>query len=143
LDLAAAVDALVGTALPDLTVTAVTFSPASVVQGSTLSVTDTTANQGLGPAAASITRYYLSANTAKDAGDTLLSPTRSVGTLGPTGTSTGSVTVTVPAATPAGAYFVLACADDTGAVTETSETNNCLASTTTVQVTAPLPDLVV
>jgi len=42
---------------------------------------------------------------------------------------------------PSGPYYLLACADDLNAVTETNEANNCLASTTTVQVTRP--DLVV
>ena len=36
-----------------------------------------------------------------------------------------------------GAYFLLACADDTTSVTESNEANNCLASATTVQVNAP------
>src|SRR2546423_15083282 len=59
--------------------------PLSLPDGLPISVTDTTANQGQGSASASTTRYYLSADTAKDAGDTLLSPTRSVGVLAPTG----------------------------------------------------------
>jgi hypothetical protein len=36
-----------------------------------------------------------------------------------------------------GAYYLIACADNAGNVTEIDETNNCLASDTTVQVTAP------
>jgi subtilase family serine protease len=40
-----------------------------------------------------------------------------------------------------GTYYLLVCADDLNAVTETNETNNCRASATTVQVTRP--DLVV
>jgi hypothetical protein len=34
-----------------------------------------------------------------------------------------------------GAYFLLACADDTGALPETNENNNCRSSAGTVQVT--------
>jgi hypothetical protein len=45
------------------------------------------------------------------------------------------VTVTVPSSTAFGSYFLLACADDTGTVTEWVETNNCLAAAT--QVTVP------
>jgi len=49
--------------------------------------------------------------------------------------------VTIPSSTPLGTYYVLSCADDLNAVTESDETNNCKASATTVQVT--LSDLVV
>ena len=34
-------------------------------------------------------------------------------------------------------YYLLACADDTGIVTELDDSNNCRASATTVQVTRP------
>ncbi len=51
--------------------------------------------------------------------------------------STGSRTVTVPATTPAGTYRLLACADDTAKVVEGIETNNCAASTGSVQVLYP------
>lgn len=36
-----------------------------------------------------------------------------------------------------GSYYLIACADNTTTVTESDETNNCLASTTTVQVLVP------
>jgi hypothetical protein len=55
--------------------------------------------------------------------------------LAPGATHTGSVTVTIPTATPPNTYFLLACADGFGTVVETNETNNCLASGTTVTVT--------
>src|SRR5207249_3850968 len=91
-------------------------------------------------AAASTTRYYLSLNQQKDANDILLTGSRSVLALNVGATAKGTVTATIPSTTPVGTYFVLACADDANAVTESNEANNCLASTTTVQVT--LPDLV-
>lgn len=130
----------------DLVETAVSNPPASVLQGGSFAVTDTTQNQGSGGAAASETRFYLSLNTTKGAGDQLLSPSRAVPPLGAGATSTNTVTVTVPGATPTGTYFLLACADDTGVVAEAHEGNNCRASATTVQVQAaptPAPDLVV
>jgi subtilase family serine protease len=55
--------------------------------------------------------------------------------------STNTVTVTIPATLPLGAYFLIACADDRDTVTESDETNNCRASSTTV--TVGRPDLVV
>jgi len=51
--------------------------------------------------------------------------------------TTIAATVTVPSNMTPGAYYLIACADNTGNVTEIDETNNCLASDTTVQVTAP------
>jgi subtilase family serine protease len=70
----------------------------------------------------------------------VLSGARSVPGLAPGAQASGSVTVTIPSATPPGAYRLLACADATGAVVESAETNNCLASATTL--TVALPDLV-
>jgi hypothetical protein len=49
----------------------------------------------------------------------------------------------IPPATPLGSYFVLACADDLHAVTESSERNNCRSSMSGLTVSNPKPDLVV
>ncbi|HEU5182291.1 MAG TPA: M36 family metallopeptidase [Candidatus Polarisedimenticolia bacterium] len=126
---------------PDLAETAVSNPPASAVAGSFFSVTDTLANQGNGPAGGSSTRFYLSLDGVKDVGDTLLSGARAVGTLASGASSSGTINVTVPTASPAGSFYLLACADDTSQVAESDETDNCLASTTTIQVTKP--DLIV
>jgi subtilisin family serine protease len=124
----------------DLSVTALGAPPASVPRGGTFEVTDTVTNSGTASAAISVVRYFLSEDITKGS-DTLLSGTRTVGVLAPLASSTGSAFVTVPSTAKLGAYFVLACADDTAKVPETSESNNCRATTTTVQVTGP--DLVV
>jgi subtilase family serine protease len=42
--------------------------------------------------------------------------------------------VTIPSTTAPGTYVLIACADDTGAVAEANETNNCRASATAVIV---------
>jgi hypothetical protein len=42
----------------------------------------------------------------------------------------------VPAATPAGNYYLIACADESRAVLEGDERNNCRVSTFTVRVRA-------
>jgi subtilase family serine protease len=134
---------IAATGAPDLVETSVSSPPASAVAGGSFSVTDTVQNTGTAGAVASTTRYYLSADTVKSANDVVLSGTRAIPGLNPGATFSGSVTVTIPTTTSAGAYFVLACADDLGAVAESSETNNCAASATTVQVGAPgTPDLV-
>jgi hypothetical protein len=48
--------------------------------------------------------------------------------------SSAPTMVTIPASTPIGDYFLLACADDTFLVMETNETNNCRASTAKLTV---------
>ncbi|MEQ1759432.1 MAG: CARDB domain-containing protein [Vicinamibacterales bacterium] len=124
-------------AAPDLVETAVSNPPASATAGSTFSVTDTVLNQGGASANASTTRYYLSLDAVKSPGDILLSTTRSISTLAASASSTGSKTVTIPTATPFGAYVLLACADDGGVVTETDEANNCRAAAGVLQVSGP------
>ena len=47
----------------------------------------------------------------------------------------GTVTVTIPAATAPNTYYLLTCADGPNTVIETNETNNCTPSSTTVTVT--------
>ena len=120
---------------PDLRATTVSTPPAPAARNSNFSVTDTVTNQGLVPAGASTTRYYLSSDQVKGSGDRLLSGTMSVPTLVPAGNSTGTTTVKIPANTVVGLYYLLAGADDTNSVTETDETNNCAASTTRGNVT--------
>ena len=56
---------------PDLTVSALTV-PSTAGAGLTMTVTDTTRNQGTGPVAASTTSFYLSTNGTLDAGDTFV-----------------------------------------------------------------------
>ena len=90
---------------------------------------------GRSPSGASATRYYLSLDAVKSAGDALLTGSRTVPGLAAGGSHSGTVTVTIPAATPLNTYFVLACADGPSTVVETDETNNCKASSTTVTVT--------
>ena len=77
---------------------------------------------GAGP---SITRYYLSKDSVKNAGDIMLIGSRTVPAINPATSVAGSVLVTIPPSTAAGVYVVLACADDANAVKETIETNNC------------------
>jgi hypothetical protein len=53
---------------------------------------------------------------------------RAVSSLAPGSSLSGNTPVTVPLPTPAGTYFVLACADDSETVSESNEQNNCRAS---------------
>ena len=125
--------------LPDLTETSVTNPPATVLDGSSFSITDTVQNTGSAAAAASTTHYYLSTTNSKS-GARLLTGSRAVPSLAAGASSSGTVTVTVSAGTAGGTYFLLACADDTLVVPEINENNNCKASAT--QVTVSGPDLI-
>lgn len=67
-------------------------------------------------------------------GSILLTGTRLIPALAAEATDTGTVTVTVPSKITDGAYYLLACADDTHIVRERGEDNNCIATSTTVQI---------
>ena len=107
---------------PDLLVSGLTVPEASAA-GATITITDTTKNAGGGAAHASTTRYYLSANVALDAGDVLIG-SRDVPALAAGASASGSASVTIPAGTAPGTYFIIAAADGGAVVVETSESNN-------------------
>lgn len=127
--------AVVTVGKPDLVEGQVSNPPATRKRGTTFAVSDTAQNLGNVAAKASKTRYYLSADAAKSSGDKLLSGARSVPALAPGAAHSGGRSVKIPAATVPGSYFVLACADDAKASAESSETNNCTASGSKVNVT--------
>lgn len=112
----------------DLQVTALSNPPASLTPGGSFTVTDTTGNFGdVSTGENSITRYYLSTDATITTGDMFIGE-RPVGNLAPAGgTSTGSVTVSVPAWVR-GTYYLGACADAPANLFESNEENNCRAS---------------
>lgn len=120
--------------LPDLVETALSDPPALALVGLGFSVTDTTRNQGTANSVGSSTRYYLSLDTSRNAGDWLLSGARSVPALAPGAASTGTITPIVPTTVSEGFYYLLACADDLSQMVEYDETNNCRASATQVEI---------
>jgi subtilase family serine protease len=122
---------------PDLVETAVSASESPVFRGKSFKVTDTAQNNRGQAAGASTTRYYLSLDNVKGVGDILLTGSRAVPSLASGASSTNTVPVTVPGTTPFGKYYLLACADDTKLVTETNETNNCVATQSTIEVAGP------
>jgi parallel beta-helix repeat protein len=119
----------------DLVVGALGSPPSTVRPKGSFTIADTTRNQGTGSAASSTTRFYLSLDTTRGAGDQPLDQGRSISALGPDQASSGSTRVKVPARTPSGTYYLLGCADAAERVPEGSEANNCLASATRVRVT--------
>ena len=123
-----AVSFLVG---PDLTVATLTL-PFTVTAGSTLSVGDSVKNVGAATAGASVIRFYLSANTVFDTGDTLLGE-RAVGSIAAGLTNSGTTSITIPTGL-SGSYYVFAIADSANQVEEASEGNNTFLRL--VQITA-------
>ena len=129
---------------PDLTIYTMA-APQTATPGETISVTDTTKNLGAGSAGASTTSFFLSTNTTFDGGDVLLG-SRPVGVLNGFATEVVSTTLTIPAATAGGTYYVLAQSDSANVVAEYLETNNLKASAqvkigadlTVTVLTAPL-----
>ena len=112
---------------PDLTFSSLSLSPATVAAGANIVVTDTVTNQGGAVAPPSTTRFYLSTNVTLDAGDVVLGPGRSIPQLAVGASSSGSTTVTIPAATFPATYYVIAQADGDGVVAESVENNNVSA----------------
>jgi len=108
---------------PDLVVSALT-APGKAQVGQAIALSGTVQNVGsaMGAGQTSALAYYLSSDGVLDGGDVPLG-TRTVGALGAGATSAGSTTVTVPAVS-VGSYYVIARADDGGAIGEAREDNN-------------------
>jgi subtilase family serine protease len=70
-----------------------------------------------------VTRFYLSSNTTLDASDPLLG-SRAVPALAAGASSAASTSVTIPAGTVTGTYYIVAQADALATNAETNETNN-------------------
>ncbi len=112
-------------------------------EGSPLSVTDTTRNDGAVPAGASTTTFYLSADGTVDSSDVLLG-SRAVPALAPGEASTVTTTFTIPAWL-SGVYRVIAQSDAdhtvTGMILKGSEVQVALDAP--VPPGSPAPTLVV
>jgi subtilase family serine protease len=121
---------------PDLVISALTV-PLQAAAGGSVTVTDTTSNQGPGSATASTTHFYLSVNTVLDPSDVKLAE-RSVPVLGNGLGSSDTTLVTIPVSAATGAYYVLAKADGAGQVGESNENNNLRSAPVRIG-----PDLIV
>src|SRR5206468_741258 len=114
-------------ALPDLVVSALS-APSSAAAGASIAVTDTTTNQGTAQATTSKTRIYLDAINTPQIGE------RTVPPLDPSGSSSGSTTVIIPAGTAPGPHTLIAVAGDAGSVQESNENNNTKTQSITVYI---------
>jgi hypothetical protein len=124
----------VGTSLPDFVQVAISDPPVTLRAGRRFDVSDTVRNDGAGAAELSVTRFFLSIDARRNAGDSRLIGSRSVPALAPGEESAGTTTVRIPRTVPPGIYFLLACADRTRASAEANERNNCLTSATPIVV---------
>ncbi|MCM0082947.1 S8 family serine peptidase [Geomonas sp. Red32] len=109
--------------------------PASATQNAAITVTDTVCNAGPGSATAFLVAFYLSTDLAISSDDVFLG-SRSVAGIAPGACSSGSATVTVPALTRGGSYYLLAYADYTNRQTDNNRGNNTAAGNT-ISLTAP------
>ena len=107
---------------PDLQILSVT-APSTAAAGAAIVVGDTTKNKGAGDAGASTTSFFLSANSTYEATDAALG-SRGVPALGPGASQAAQTTVTIPAGTAAGTYYLIALADAANVVAELTETDN-------------------
>jgi subtilase family serine protease len=122
-------------ALPDLVQQTVSSSAGPFRRGTAFTVSDTVVNDSpVGTPSSATTKYYLSTDGVRNAGDIPLTGGRTVPILAPSASSSASVVVTIPSTTVPGTYVLLACADDTKLVVESNDTNNCRASGTAVVV---------
>jgi hypothetical protein len=104
---------------PDLTITSVTFDPASPTSSAPTSIAVTVNNAGGQSADPTVTRVYRSANGKLDPSDTLLAELP-LGELAAGASAVQSKVLTLPA----GTYYVIVVCDAAGAVGEAKETNN-------------------
>ncbi|MBI5563065.1 MAG: hypothetical protein HY894_09495 [Deltaproteobacteria bacterium] len=114
----------------DMTVSALS-GPASVVRGGTINVSNTVATAGSGTTAASYVKFYLSADNILDGLDAPLGQ-RSVGAITAAAPSSTVKSLTIPTATVAGSYFIIAKADATDTNAEYNEANNTASYPITV-----------
>ena len=127
-------------AQPDLVVQGAQLSPTSVVAGGSTYASSSVYNLSGATANSSNMGYYLSTNAVLDASDVLLGNT--YGYAIGVGRSSGHyTTLTVPAGTTAGGYYILFVADYLNQVAESNETNNVMAVSLTV--TPPSIDLTI
>jgi len=133
--------ALASTKLPDLVITALTNPPATGSPGESFKVTATIKNGGSATAPPSTTKFSLLLK--QDLKTTVdLKGVQALDALAPGDVKSPVATVFIVKGTPPGKYYLLACADGLGAMTEAKEINNCRKTGNTITVLS-LPDLVV
>ncbi|RTQ53178.1 T9SS type A sorting domain-containing protein [Hymenobacter gummosus] len=117
----------------DLQVQQVSLSPTLTVAGANVSVFVSVVNVGNVASPASTVGYYFSTNNTLDAADQPLT-TSTLAPMPAGALFSTNGTVTVPAGTAPGTYFILGVADHTNQINEPNEQNNVGAAALTVVV---------
>jgi subtilase family serine protease len=112
-----------GGPLPDVVVSGLTLTPATVRAGDPVMATVTLRNQGSGPADASLVGLYLGTSSGSPLTSALPLGTLAVEGLVPGASQQVSSSFTVPAVAP-GSFSVIAVADGAATLVENNETNN-------------------
>ncbi len=122
----------------DLTVSGATLQTSSTTPGSTLTASATITNAGQGNATYSNLGYYLSTDQNFSVNDVPLA-TVSGGTLNAGSSATRAGTLSIPAGTSYGSYYVLCVADPDKQEPESNENNN--VAVTTLRIGDAQPNL--
>ena len=117
---------------PDLYESSLSVSSTSVIAGATITVSDTTKNQGIAQAGLTNTYIYFS-STASLTGATKIGERVLTLPLDPGSSSSGSTSVQIPTTATAGTWYVIVQADGGNTVTESIETNNTKYRSITVK----------
>ncbi|BAY37193.1 peptidase S8/S53 [Nostoc sp. NIES-2111] len=116
------------------------ISPASASVGSTIQLSYEVKNQGVGSAAASNTKFYLSKDTTFSSDDVLLG-SDAVSSIATGAYSSETSSIVVKNTIAGGNYYLLFRADADGNLAENNETNNVVAKAITIN--GPKPDLII
>ncbi|MBI4651111.1 S8 family serine peptidase [Candidatus Desantisbacteria bacterium] len=120
---------------PDLIMTVLSTTSTKVAPGSTLSVSNTAKNQGGAASGAFTIAFHLSQDTIYGGSDdVVLAAVRIVSSLGAGVTSASSTTLTIPASTPLGNYYICAFVDKDGVISEMNEQNNTMSTAIPIEV---------
>ncbi|MBH8568409.1 T9SS type A sorting domain-containing protein [Microvirga sp. STS02] len=136
----AAVSCVTTVPLADLAVQGASVSPLSTVAGNSVSLSCSIYNIGAGVASSSSVGYYFSTDATLDANDVLLGNSTGA-SLNPGLSSSRYASVTIPATTAPGSYYILFAGDYLSQVSESNENNN--VASVNVTVTAPSIDLTI
>lgn len=110
------------TTLADLVISSLSV-PSVGAAGAAISVTHTLKDQGLDPAGPTATRFYFSSNAVLDAADLVLGE-QPMDALAAGASASATTSLTIPAGTALGTWYVIAQADGQRVWPETNENNN-------------------
>ena len=129
--------------MPDLVISSgtPTVTPATVVAGGSVVLSAWTVNnQGTGASGDFFNGFYLSADSVITSSDTYLNGNDNASLAAGSQFSWGAPTLTIPAATSPGNYYIGILVDCTGQVSESNEANNYVSCPITITGLTPVND---